>query len=158
MPIDFLVNYAWVIWLALILVFLVIEIFTLDFTFLMLAVGSAGGLVASFLPIPFWLQVIIVAVLAVLLIFAVRPPLLRRLRHGEDPTLSNLDALIGMGGTVATDFVDGSGYVKLANGETWTSRLSPISEGATLESGHKVSVISIDGATAVVAPVERIAL
>jgi len=158
MPVDFLVNYAWVIWLALILIFLVIEIFTLDFTFLMLAVGSAGGLVASFLPIPFWLQVIIVAVLAVLLIFAVRPPLLRRLRHGEDPTLSNLDALIGMSGTVATDFVDGTGYVKLANGETWTSRLSAVSEGATLEVGHKVSVISIEGATAVVAPVERIAL
>jgi len=158
MPIDFLVNYAWVIWLALILIFLVIEIFTLDFTFLMLAVGSAGGLVASFLPIPFWLQVIIVAVLAVLLIFAVRPPLLRRLRHGEDPTLSNLDALIGMSGTVATDFVDGTGYVKLANGETWTSRLSPVSEGSVLEAGHKVSVISIEGATAVVAPVERIAL
>jgi len=158
MPIDFLVNYAWVIWLALILIFLVIEIFTLDFTFLMLAVGSAGGLIVSLLPTPFWLQVIIVAVLAVLLIFAVRPPLLRRLRHGEDPTLSNLDALIGMSGTVATDFLDGVGYVKLANGETWTSRLSPVAEGVILEAGHKVSVLTIEGATAVVAPVERIAL
>ena len=158
MPIDFLVNYAWVIWLALILIFLVIEIFTLDFTFLMLAVGSVGGLVTSLLGVPFWAQVIIVAVLAVLLIFAVRPPLLRRLRHGEDPTLSNLDALIGMSGTVAADFTDGAGHVKLANGETWTARLSHISEGARIEAGSRVSVISIEGATAVVAPVERIAL
>ena len=82
MTVDFLVNFAWVIWLALILIFIVIEVFTLDFTFLMLAVGSVGGLLSSFAPIPFWLQIVITAVLAVLLIFAVRPPLLRRLRSG----------------------------------------------------------------------------
>jgi len=158
MPIDFLVNYAWVIWLALILIFIVIEVFTLDFTFLMLAIGSVGGLLSSFAPIDFWLQIVITAVLAVLLIFAVRPPLLRRLRHGEDPTPSNIDALIGMTATVAADFADGSGHVKLANGETWTARLSPAAESAPIEAGMKVTVISIQGATAVVAPAERIAL
>ena len=45
---DFLASYAWVIWLALILVFLVIETLTLDLIFLMLAIGSVGGLVAHF--------------------------------------------------------------------------------------------------------------
>jgi len=156
MTVDFLVNYAWVIWLALILVFIVIEVFTLDFTFLMLAVGSVGGLLSSFTAIPFWAQIVITAVLAVLLIFAVRPPLLRRLRSGEDPTLSNIDALLGMAGTVANDFADGSGHVKLANGETWTARLSPAAEGIVVEAGHRVTVVSIQGATAVVAPIERI--
>jgi len=155
MDLTFLVNYAWVVWAALILIFIVIEIFTLDFTFLMLAVGSVGGLVSSFLAVPFWGQLIVTAILAVLLIFAVRPPLLRRLRHGEDPTLSNIAALIGMRGTVQNDFAEGTGYVKLSNGETWTSRTA---DHTDLNEGHKVIVSAIEGATAVVEPAERIAL
>jgi len=155
MDLTFLVNYAWVVWAALILIFIVIEIFTLDFTFLMLAVGSVGGLVSSFLAVPFWGQLIVTAILAVLLIFAVRPPLLRRLRHGEDPALSNIAALIGMRGTVQNDFAEGTGYVKLSNGETWTSRTA---DHTDLNEGHKVIVSAIEGATAVVEPAERIAL
>ena len=155
MDLSFLVDCAWVVWAAFILIFIVIEVFTLDFTFLMLAIGSVGGLIASFVGVPFWGQLIVTAVLAVLLIFAVRPPLLRRLRQGEDPALSNIDALIGMRGTVQKDFSDGSGYVKLSNGDTWTSRSA---DHTDLDEGQKVIVSSIEGATAVVEPAERIAL
>jgi membrane protein implicated in regulation of membrane protease activity len=155
MLLDFLMDYAWVVWICLILIFLVVEVFTLDFTFLMLGVGSIAGLLASFTPLAFWVQIVIAGVVSVLLIFAVRPPLLKRLRNGEDPTRSNVDALLGQAGTVATDFVAGNGYVKLSNGETWTARLSEVSADTALEAGDRVVVISIDGATAVVAPVER---
>ena len=151
----FFIEFAWVIWIALILIFVVIEAFTLDFTFLMLALGSVGGLVSSLVGADFWLQLVIAAALAILLIFALRPPLLRRLRHGEDPTPSNLDALRGMTGTVQKDFTDGAGHVKLRNGETWTARTIG---GAALDEGQKVVVTAIEGATAVVEPEERITL
>ncbi|GAB2459713.1 NfeD family protein [Conyzicola lurida] len=150
-------DYAWVVWVSLILIFLVIEVFTLDFTFLMLALGSVAGLASSFTPLNFWVQIVIAAVVAVALIFAVRPPLLRRLGRGADPTLSNVEALLGKPGTVATDFVAGNGYVKLSNGETWTARVVDHSTHP-LATGDRVVVISIDGATAVVAPAERTAL
>ena len=155
MLLDFLIDYAWVAWVSLILIFLVIEVFTLDLTFLMLALGSVAGLLSSFSPLNFWVQIVIAAIVSVLLIFAVRPPLLRRLRQGEDPALSNIDALIGMRGTVQKDFSDGSGYVKLSNGDTWTSRSA---DHTDLDEGQKVIVSSIEGATAVVEPAERIAL
>ncbi|MBB5842990.1 membrane protein implicated in regulation of membrane protease activity [Conyzicola lurida] len=157
MLIEFLMDYAWVVWVSLILIFLVIEVFTLDFTFLMLALGSVAGLASSFTPLNFWVQIVIAAVVAVALIFAVRPPLLRRLGRGADPTLSNVEALLGKPGTVATDFVAGNGYVKLSNGETWTARVVDHSTHP-LATGDRVVVISIDGATAVVAPAERTAL
>jgi membrane protein implicated in regulation of membrane protease activity len=157
MLIEFLMDYAWVVWVSLILIFLVIEVFTLDFTFLMLALGSVAGLASSFSPLNFWVQIVIAAVVAVALIFAVRPPLLRRLGRGADPTLSNVEALLGKPGTVATDFVAGNGYVKLSNGETWTARVVDHSTHP-LATGDRVVVISIDGATAVVAPAERTAL
>ena len=158
MDLSFLVDYAWVVWAAFILIFIVIEVFTLDFTFLMLAIGSVGGLIASFVGVPFWGQLIITAVLAILLIFAVRPPLLRRLHRGDDPALSNVEALLGQRAVVATDFVGANGYVKLSNGETWTARLTPTTTSSRLQTGDPVVVITIDGATAVVEPAERTAL
>jgi membrane protein implicated in regulation of membrane protease activity len=148
---ELLVEWGWVLWLALILVFVIIEVFTLDFTFLMLAGGSLGGLVAGFFQAPIWAQVVIAGVLALLLLFVVRPPLLRAFRKGGDPTLSNVEALPGLTGTVVKEFADSRGQVKLANGEIWTSRLADGLEGELVE-GERVVVTAIEGATAVVVP------
>jgi membrane protein implicated in regulation of membrane protease activity len=150
MPGDVVSTWAWVAWLALILVFLIVEVLTLDFTFLMLAIGSFGGLIAGLVGAPWWADIIIAGVLALLLLFFVRPPLLRRLRRGGDPARTNVEALIGLVGTVVIAFPDGRGQVKLANGETWTSR--PAHYDARLIDGERVVVTSIDGATAVVVP------
>jgi membrane protein implicated in regulation of membrane protease activity len=81
----------------------------------------------------------------------VRPPLLRAFRKGGDPTLSNVEALPGLTGTVVKDFSDARGQVKLANGETWTSRLADGLDGELVE-GERVVVTAIEGATAVVVP------
>jgi membrane protein implicated in regulation of membrane protease activity len=150
MAMEFLTDYAWILWLGLILVFLIVEMSTLEFTFLMIAIGSVGGLVSGLFGLPWWAQVVIAAVLALLLLLAVKPPLLRRLRRGGDPTPTLVEALVGMDGTVVKDFEDGRGQVKLAVGETWTARSS--SRDSALRTGDRVSVTSIEGATAVVAP------
>lgn len=154
---QLLTDYAWILWLGLILVFLIVEMSTLEFTFLMIALGSLGGLVSGALGAPWWAQVVIAAVLALVLLLAVKPPLLRRLRRGGDPTRTLVDALIGMEGTVVKDFVDGQGQVKLAVGETWTAKVSTALDGPELEIGDRILVTSIEGATAFVAPVERTA-
>jgi membrane protein implicated in regulation of membrane protease activity len=152
MPGDVLTSWAWVFWLALILVFLVIEVLSLSFVFLMLAVGSLGGLVAGLLGAPWWVEFIVAAVLSLILLFLVRPPLLRLTHRGADPARSNIDALLGTAGTVVIAFQDGRGQVKLANGETWTARLPHHQTNALVE-GDRVQVDSIDGATAIVSPV-----
>jgi len=152
---DVISSWAWVLWLVLILIFLIIEVNTLEFTFLMLALGSVGGLVAGLLGASWWLQFIVAAVLALVLVLFVRPPLLRTLRRGGDPTRSNVDALIGLGGVVVVDFRGGSGQVKLANGDTWTARIESGVATSELDEGVRVVVTAIDGATAVVVPVER---
>jgi membrane protein implicated in regulation of membrane protease activity len=153
MILDFLVSYAWIVWIALILLFGIIELTTLEFTFLMLAIGSLGGLLSGFLGAPWWLQILIAGVLSVLLLFALRPALLRALKKGGDPALSNVDALLGLAGTVTNDFSGNANHVKLANGETWTARLSGTDR--TLVEGERVVVTAIEGATAVVVPAER---
>lgn len=145
--IEIVSQYAWVIWLVLIAVFLVIEMLTLDMTFLMLSTGSLVGLISSFFNVPIWLQAIIAAIAAVLFILVLRPPLLRRLRAGEDPTPSNVDALTGLAGYVLLP-VDGlTGQVKLSNGDVWTARTG---SGEALPRDTPITVITIDGATAFV--------
>ncbi|MGN8552015.1 UNVERIFIED_CONTAM: NfeD family protein [Microbacterium sp. SLM126] len=139
-------QYAWIGWLVLILVFLVIEMLTLDFTFLMLSIGGLAGLGADLAGAPIWLQVIIAAVVAAVLVLFLRPPLLRRLRRGEDPTPSNVDALIDLGGRVVSTVDSHGGQVRLSNGDVWTAR----SDAGELPPGTPVTVSRIDGATAVV--------
>ncbi|MCU1414860.1 MAG: NfeD family protein [Microbacteriaceae bacterium] len=152
---EFLVSYGWIIWAALILIFLIIEVATVDFYFLMVAVGSVGGLVAHLFGLPWWAQVVIAGILALLLIFFVRPALKRALGRGADNTPTNVEALLGIAGTVTTPFVEGQGHVKLANGETWTAKLSGLSDATTVKTGARVVVTAIEGATAVVIPSER---
>ena len=154
MPADVLTSWAWVFWLALILVFLIIEVLSLSFVFLMLAVGSLGGLVAGLLGAPWWVELIVAAVLSLLLLFFVRPPLLRLTHRGADPARSNVDRLIGAAGTVVKVFDDGSGQVKLVNGETWTAKTGRHASAVLVE-GEQVHVETIEGATAIVSPVTK---
>ncbi|MGW8483705.1 NfeD family protein [Microbacterium sp. NPDC055903] len=148
--IQLIEQWAWIGWLVLIAVFLVIEMLTLDFTFLMLSLGSAAGLIVDLIGAPFWVQALVAAAAAAVFILLLRPPLLRRLRRGEDPTKSNVDALIGLRGVVLQDVTLVSGQVKLANGDTWTAR---IPSGSPIIQGSPVSIAAINGATAIVRPV-----
>lgn len=152
---EFLTTYSWVFWVTLLLVFVIIEVATVDFTFLMLAIGSLGGLVAGLLSAPLWSQILIAGIFSLILLFVLRPALQRALGKNSNAAPTNVAALLGLGGTATAGFIDGTGYVKLSNGETWTARLSPETTNRSVESGEKVVVTAIEGATAVVAPAER---
>ncbi|HEV7848321.1 MAG TPA: NfeD family protein [Mycetocola sp.] len=152
---DWIVQYSWVIWLVLILLFITIEMLSLQFTFLMLAIGSAIGLLSGFLGVPWWGQLLIGAAASVLLLLVVRPSLLRALRKGEDPAKSNVDALLGARGQVVQTVSNHGGQVRLANGELWTAMVPVDSPARSLGPGTSVRVLAIEGATAVVVPQER---
>jgi membrane protein implicated in regulation of membrane protease activity len=158
--VDVVAQYAWIIWIALILLFIVIEVTTLELTFLMIAIGSAGGLVSGLVGAAWWLQIVIAAIVAVLLLFTVRPALLKALKKGGDPTPSNVEALLGLQGTVVVPIGLDAGQVKLTNGETWTARLgaappAPGGSVAPLDTGATVVVTAITGSTAMVVPARR---
>lgn len=148
-----LTQYLWIVWLVFVILFVIVELLTLEFTFLMIAAGSlVGGLGTNLLGGPWWLQVGLAAVLSALLLFTIRPLLLNMLKKGGDPAKSNVDALYELGGRVMTRFVEGAGTVKLDNGETWTARLARAAGDAELDEGDRVVVTRIDGAVAEVAP------
>ena len=140
-----------VVWIGLVLLLGVVEIFTLDFIFIMLAAGAAGGLIAALLGAPWWLSAIVAAAVALLLLSLVRPRLLAALGRGADPHRTNVEGLIGLHGTVAVAFTTSApGQVRLANGETWSARLATGTTDRTPPLGTPVVVESIEGSTAVV--------
>ncbi|WP_202980882.1 NfeD family protein [Microbacterium lushaniae] len=142
-------QWAWIGWLVLMLIFLVIEMLTLDLTFLMLSIGGLAGLGSDLLGAPLWLQVILAAAVAAVLLLALRPPLLKRLHRSSDSSPSNVDALLGLEGRVLATVSTFAGQVKLANGDIWTARSDGRGE---IEPGTPVRVARIDGATAYVRP------
>lgn len=148
-----LTTWLWIGWLVLAVVFVIVELLTLEFTFLMLAAGSLiGGLGTNLLGGPWWLQVATAAALAALLLFTIRPLLLRALRRGSPAVATNVDALYGMGGRVVTGFRDRSGMVRLDNGETWTAVTEADPTAASLSIGDRVTVTSVRGAAVAVRP------
>ncbi|GAA4375368.1 NfeD family protein [Agromyces bauzanensis] len=150
-----LTQYTWIVWLILILVCVIIELLTLEFTFLMIAFGSVAGLGVDLLGWEWWAQILIAAAVSVLLILTIRPVMLRYMRRGADPTPSNVAAILGMSGRVVSSVSEAAGLVKLANGETWTARLAPDADEQVVGAGASVRVVVVDGATVVIVPVER---
>jgi membrane protein implicated in regulation of membrane protease activity len=143
--------YLWLVWLVIVLTAVVIELLTLEFTFLMIAAGSLiGGLGTNLLGADWWVQVAVAAVVTALLLFTIRPVLLRTVGKNDPVIPTNVDALAGMPGVVVAEFVGQVGSVKLRNGEIWTAR----AEGpSTIAEGDQVSVVRVEGATILVEPV-----
>lgn len=150
-----LTDYLWIVWLVFIVVCVIIELLTLEFTFLMIAAGSVGGLGANLLGWPWWLQILIAAVLSALLLFTIRPLLLKKLTKGADLRPTNVAALMGIGGRTVSIVGDSGGLVRLSNGETWTARLDESALHTIIDEGAKVVVTAIEGSTAVVAPAQQ---
>lgn len=144
-----LTVYLWIAWLVLAVLFVIIELLTLEFTFLMLAAGALiGGLGTNLLGWPWWAQVLTAAAVAALLLFTIRPVLLRALRRSSALQPTNVDAIFGMGGRVLADFVNGRGSVRLDNGEQWTAEAADPAPPV----GSRIVVSDVRGATVDVRP------
>lgn len=141
---------AWVWWLGAALLLGVIEMLSLDLVLIMFAGGAlaAGGLAAVGAPI--WGQIIGFAVTSTLLLATLRPWLLRHLRTRVPLVETNAAAHIGRTGVAVSEVSEHGGRIKLA-GEVWTAR---VDGHALVAVGDEVRVTRIDGATAVVAPID----
>lgn len=138
---------AAVIWFIAAAALIAVEVLSGDFVFLMLGIGAGAAAGTSFFVDNQFVAVSVFAVVSIGLLVLARPALKRRYLHS--PGLkTNIEALIGTQAiTVSTVDAD-TGQVKIG-GEVWSART--MVEGLVIESGEKVTVVEISGATAVVA-------
>ncbi|HEX5143263.1 MAG TPA: NfeD family protein [Mycobacterium sp.] len=123
------------------------EALTGDMFLLMLSVGALAAAGSSWLlDTPLWADGLVFLMVSILLLVVVRPALRRRLLPAT-PALTGIEALEGRHALVLDRVSQHTGQIKL-DGEVWTAR--PLDEQDVYETGEQVTVMRIDGATAVV--------
>lgn len=141
------------IWMIVALVAVGIEVFTTDLTFALIAVGAGSAAAAAALGAPVWLQALIGVGVSVAGIAFVRPLALRHLRRQTPLTRTGVDALPGSNGRALSEITRHEGRITL-RGETWSARLDLDVTSEPVPAGADVVVTRIDGATALVYPVD----
>lgn len=138
---------AAVIWLIFALALAGGEALTGHMFLLMLSGGALAAAGSSWLlGGPVWIDAAVFLVISVLLLVVVRPALRRRLTPPRVlPT--GIEALQGKNALVLERVARDEGQVKL-DGQVWTAR--PANEDDVYEPGDRVTVMQINGATAVV--------
>lgn len=142
----------WAAWLSLTFVLLVLEVFTLDMLFLMLSAGALAAMTVSLAGGDGWIQVVVAAITALLMLGAVRPVALKHLKKGSPDQLTNIDRMQGMEAHALESVTDTEGLAEV-DGGTWTAR---VVGGHTIEAGTSAVVESVDGATVYLKPTSRI--
>lgn len=138
---------AALIWLVFALGLAGAEALTGDMFLLMLSGGALAAAGSSWLlDWPVWADGAVFLVVSVLLLVLVRPALRRKLTAGKGLP-EPVKALEGKSALVLDRISRHEGQVKL-EGEIWTAR--PYNDNDVYEPGDHVTVMHIDGATAVV--------
>lgn len=135
------------IWLIAALLFVGAEALTGDMFLLMLGGGALAASGASWLTDwPLWADGVVFLTASILLLATVRPTLRKRFTSGGEAVMG-IKALEGKSALVLDRVARDAGQVKL-DGQVWTAR--PLNDGDVYEPGQSVTVVHIDGATAVV--------
>lgn len=141
----------WLVWLVTAIVLGIVEMLTVDLIFLMLAGGAAAGTLVALAGAPIWVQAVVAALVALTLLVVVRPWVKEMLQRSTPDTPMNVRALVGQIAQTLSEVTDRDGRVKL-NGEVWSARTA--ADVLPRPEGEDVRVVEIDGAFAVVAPLE----
>jgi membrane protein implicated in regulation of membrane protease activity len=137
---------GWAIWLIVAAALVGVEVFSLTFLFGPLAVAALLAALMAAIGLGAVVQLIVFAGVAVASLAAVRPIALSHVRTAI-PARTGTAALVGQSALVLERVDGNAGQVKLA-GEVWSAR--SYDGNQSFEPGERVSVLEIQGATALV--------
>lgn len=134
----------WILWLVIALICVAVEVFTVDFTFLMLAGGALVATGAAVATDSIWIQVIVFGIVSILLLILVRPWAKNRF-NVRGSRVGSAQVLIGKRAVAVTDIDESAGRVKIV-GDVWSAR----SASGFIPQGSDVTVVELEGVTAIV--------
>jgi membrane protein implicated in regulation of membrane protease activity len=141
------------LWMIAAIVAVGIEIFTVDLTFALIAVGAGTAAVSAAVGAPLWAQAVIGIGVSLAGIAFIRPLALKHLRRSTALTRTGVDALPGSRAKALSEITRDDGRITL-KGEVWSARLDLDVTSEPVVDGSEVIVTRIDGATALVYPVD----
>lgn len=138
-------------WLAMVILFLVVEGATVTLVSIWFAVGSLAAMITALLGGAVWLQIVLFLAVAAGLLALLRPLVRKYIKPGI--TATNVDALVGSQGyvTETVDNIAATGQVKLG-AMPWTARST---DGCLIQAGTLIRVDRIEGVKAFVTPVRE---
>lgn len=136
-----------VVWLAILVALVVIELLTMGLTTVWFAGGALAATLASLLNAPVILQVILFLVVSGLLLYFTRPLAVKY--FNKDRVRTNVESLVGRQAIVISeiDNLQGIGQVNVG-GMEWSARAKTDDE--VLPVGAVVIVLAIDGVKLIV--------
>jgi len=143
------ISIQW-IWVALVIIFALIEVFTLGLTTVWFAIAALLMVFLSLIKIPLSVQILIFLAVSALLLIFTRPLAIKKFKMGKEKT--NVDSLVGKHVLVTRKISEfEKGEVK-ANGLFWAARPDSSREIAT---GTKCEVLRIEGVQLIVRPLSE---
>lgn len=142
----FLTVNAWILWIAVIVMFLVIEAATVGLTSIWFAVGGLAAMIAALFGAQMAAQFIWFLAVSIAALIITKP-LARRWGATHQPT--NADRILGMEGVVTEtiDNIAGTGAVAM-DGKVWTGRSDK--DDVHFQPGDRVSALRIEGVKLIV--------
>ena len=122
-----------------------------DLWLLMIGFGVLAGAGALAIGLAVPIALVVTAVVSLLLLFLVRPSVLRRLHAGADLSNEPTSELLGRRCRALGEITDDGGQIRL-DGVLWGAR--PYLSGSRIAPGTPVEVFQVDGLTALVHPLE----
>lgn len=131
-----------VVWLAILILLVVIEIFTMGLTTIWFAGGALVAMVVAALGGPIWLQLLLAGIISAVLLFFTRPVAVKYFNRDRERT--NAESLVGRQAIVLSEInnLQGIGQVTV-NGMEWTARTTV--DGQTISPGEVVIIRGING-------------
>ena len=140
------------VWMALVIIFLVVELITVGLTTIWLAGGALVAFILAAVGAGFWLQLVAFFVVSFVLIYFTRPFAMKYLNPRR--TRTNSEELIGTVVKV-TERIDNRAAkgTALVKGLEWSARA--VSDDMIIEKDTLVKVLRIEGVKLIVEPVEH---
>lgn len=137
-----------VVWLALLVVFAIVEAVTVGLVSVWFAAGALVALLSTFFTGNIWIQIFLFVLVSAVTLVALRPLAKKYVTPKEVPT--NADRVIGQEAVVTEDIdnLKATGAVKIF-GVLWTARGE---EDTPIPVGSTVTVREIDGVKLIVTP------
>ena len=142
-------NIKW-IWVGCVILFALIEVFTLGLTTIWFALGALVMVFLSMLNIPIAWQILIFLVISAVLLIFTRPLAIKKMKMGKEKT--NVDSLVGKNALVIKDITEfDKGEIKI-NGLIWSAHSEDSSE---IKAGNKCVIVRIEGVQAIVKKIPK---
>ena len=137
------------IWLALVILFVVVELISLGLTSIWFAAGALVAGIVAMVGGPFWLQVILFMVVSAVLLACTRGFAKRHLDNKIEKT--NAEGLVGKSSIVIETIDNASSTAKIRIGDIeWTARA--VNETQVIPKDSKVIIREIKGVKCMVEP------